>query len=267
MRLICRSALQSGFLQHWITGSFLFRKEQKKRFTLLLIFILSVFFIPSVYPKETLNTITLNLRDESPYNIGRPSDYVAKRVYCALNSMGQPFKAIEVPWKRAQINVENNYSQGIFPSGWNQRWENKLVKSIPINEGTIYWIVDKQSSIAPLEANFDHFSIGVIRGTHAYYWLKERSSNIVGLHDHLGLLGMLQKRRISAALTSRSSLLAAVKYSGFQLFKFNVIKAYRRVQYVLFAREFIDSHPEFLGQFDGFLGSCIHQYPKMDIEL
>ena len=205
--------------------------------------------------------ITLHLRENSPYNIGRSSEFVSLRVLCALNEMKMKYRTKEVPWKRAQDNVTKGISQAFYPAGLNQKREILYHRSNAINHGRIYWLIHKELNLNPHHEMFQQIPVVVVGGTRASKWIKARHHNVIEVSDHIGLIGMLVLKRVRIGLLSDASL-NDHRNTKLDISEFNVSTAYERKQFVFFSKSFINANPKFLNRFNSHLIMCIRQHPN-----
>ena len=216
-------------------------------------------YTPSV-PEE----ITLAVRLQSPYGPNGIASYVSDRVKCALKKMGQKYKIVALPWKRAQKLTEIGEIQAFFAGSRNPKRGAYSVFSSTINTGRANFYALKSFPLKAKDLKQSQAKIGTFFGSHHVRWAEKNGYKIhMAPKDQQALFELLNIGRIDLALASIANFYGIIALRKEDANKYKWYPARATDQVVFFSKIFVADNPQFVENFNKEVPACYKSHPEV----
>lgn len=215
-------------------------------------------------------TLTLSTNIAPPYQIekaGELSGLSIDTLDCILKKIKQPYKIIIRPWLRSISEVQHGKSNGFFTSTQIKRMDSFATLSAPLFLERWYWYYANNPHTNKAEGV--EKSVGVVRGSAQYQWLKSLNKyDIIEVNTQRQLVRLLEAGRVMAAVADKDNFQDEILNMGreIEIFPSKFIK-YTPMG-VYFSNYFLKNNSAFLANFNREIHHCIRGYrPLNDIEI
>ena len=211
-------------------------------------------------------SIALNTHDLFPYGSYQPDGSFSGVAYdvvdCALTKLDIDLNLKVVPWRRAQLEVENGDSDGFFAGSQNNHRDSYANKSVIIADQIWQWYLLKDSTWDTSSPEFKiDASVSSFLGANMQTWLVQNQFKVNSEpQDTKDLLDLLLLGRIDAALANNYVMDAIISKRGIgHMIRREQLKS--KPLYVYFNKKLSRQHPQFLPAFNLAVQDCQARIP------
>jgi len=179
-------------------------------------------------------------------------------VKCVVETLGQEVEIRFLPWKRAQVMVQNGAADGFFPASLSPERDAFAVRSDPVISVDWVWFTMKDSDWDIHSEKFKTEAVvAAERGSYYGSWL-ETSGYTVRFHpdNHLRMALMLKRNRVDAFLANDLVLAEELKGSGIGLDEFDRVTIKSDPLGVYFSSSYLQDKPDFMDKFNAAIPGC-----------
>jgi len=212
-----------------------------------------------------LANLRLNTEIAPPYQVQNGDNLSGTSINslkCILNRMDLSYAIEVVPWKRAQHHLENGTVDAYFTSMSSSKIDKYGILSAPIaiEKWYMYFKNKKLSENESFFKNKKSIKFGVIRGSTQALWLSENGYYIFQkVNKYEQLVKLLNIGRIDAYLADERIFGdKSVKYNLKSNHFFSKFHRYTPLG-VYFSKDFLQSKPKFIDDFNKNITSCIEE--------
>lgn len=205
---------------------------------------------------------TGDFNDARPSPVRMPDgsfDGIAVRVVsCALDAIGRAFEIHVLPWKRAQLEVQNGYADGFFAASQNARRDAYATASAIIARQTWTWYLLKDQILSPKDpANRLSMLTSSFLGANMQTWLRRNGYRTTDFppRDTNALLEMLLAGRVDAVLANNLVMESILDTRGVLSEIRSEVQQDKPLS-VYFSNDFLQLNPGFLAKFDAAVPDC-----------
>ncbi len=206
--------------------------------------------------------VILTTHDLPPYGSVQPDgtfDGIAVRVVsCALDAIDRAFEIHVLPWKRAQLEVQNGYADGFFAASQNARRDAYATASAIIARQTWTWYLRKDQILSPKDpANRLSMLTSSFLGANMQTWLRRNGYRTTDFppRDTNALLEMLLAGRVDAVLANNLVMESILGTRGVLSEIRSEVQQDKPLS-VYFSNDFLQLNPGFLAKFDAAVPDC-----------
>ena len=222
---------------------------------LITLFVLTRCFI--CCGDDELPLVRLTTQNWAPYQCVTPSGVsgvAVERVRSILNKMNYRCTIEVLPWKRAQLVVEQNHADGFFSASQNNSRDKYATISSPIAEQNWMWYFHTGKVVDVTSDEFvTNTNIGVLTGSNMSTWLKTNGfDHVFESHNMDALVKRFSTGLLQCVLSNELVMSATLK--RLNLSESDLISKLNRNKPlgVYFSKGFLQKHPGFLKEFNQF---------------
>lgn len=223
-----------------------------------------IFLGAQAHAKETITLTTFNLPHYGYFPLDSPilpianasfSGEAVDTIRCAFKALPYQLKIKVMPWKRAQLTVQQKLADGFFSASKNQSRDRYAIFSEPIADQVWQWYFKAENNITPTVEGFKtNAKIGALNGSLMKTWLNENNYKLgVNAQSSEALLKSLLNGRIDAILANKKVMASLMDD---ELSSIKSVEHSVRPLGVYFSKAFIKQHPEFLTRFNKRVRQC-----------
>lgn len=215
---------------------------------------------------EKVTLTTHNLHPYGSYPAHHAGEIIADETFtgvaadlikCVFEKLDIPLEIQVLPWKRAQLSVQEGRADGFFAASQNDAREEYAVRSVVVAEQKWTWYLLKDNPWTPQDPAFKaKATVGGFLGANMLDWMKEHHYNVTAMPiDTEGLLNMLLAGRVDAVMANNYVMNALLQEYGVE----DQVKSYPNKDkplYIYFSKEFLKSRPAFIENFDNMVPQC-----------
>lgn len=178
-------------------------------------------------------------------------------VRCVFKKLDIPLEIQVVPWKRAQLIVQEGRAAGFFAASQNESRDEYAVGSVSIAEQKWNWYLLKENPLSPQDPSFKaKATVGGFLGANMLKWMVENGYNVTANpNDTEGLLKMLLARRVDAVMANNYVMDALLQEYGVEDQVKSDLNKDKPLS-VYFSKEFLKSRPAFIESFNNMVPEC-----------
>jgi len=216
-------------------------------------------------PSSLDETITIAVKVNSAYLPGKLSGYLGKEISCVFNRMGQKYRFVELPWKRAQFLTKQGEVQGFFRAVKNNKRDQYASHvRFETREMRYYALANTPIDFNKLSsADNNNYGIGVAFGGFSERWAKKQGFNITfSPQENTNLTKGLLLKRVSVIITSKEVMNQFISLERRDPADFKSALAVESPAGIYFSNIFLNEHKGFLTTFNSHVATCIKQFPN-----
>jgi len=178
-------------------------------------------------------------------------------VRCVFEKMGIALEIQVLPWKRAQLYVQQGLADGFFAASQKDSRDDYAVMSSVIADQKWNWYLLKSNPLNPEDPSFkEKATVGGFIGANMLQWMNENGYNVIATpKDTELLLKQLLASRVDAVLANNYVMGRLLKAYGVE----TRVKTYVNQDKplgVYFSKKFVNSHPGFMEKFNSLIPEC-----------
>ncbi|WP_417454008.1 substrate-binding periplasmic protein [Kiloniella sp.] len=221
--------------------------------------VVMTFFSSAVIAAEPVIITTHELPPYSYFDEENNFTGIATTVLeCVLHKLEKPYKIQVVPWKRAQILVQNHEADGFYAASKNAFRDSYAVMTKAIAEQTWTWYLRKESLLDPQSNDFKkNANVSSFLGANMHKWLIANDYNVSNTPatDTKSLLRMLLSDRFEAVLANEL-VMDRLLHKTDQLEHVRKVDLKNKPLGVYFSNRFLLNNPGFIEQFNQQVTPC-----------
>lgn len=201
----------------------------------------------------------------APYHVSteKGADGMSVRaVACIMARINQPYTIEKLPWKRAQVMTKVGGLDGFFSASKSDDRDAFAVQSKVFLPQKRSFFLLKKNLTKPFETYTPkyikkHFLTAGRQGSNALKSLEQHGYKVVvKTRDTASLIEALKHNRVDAILDNELVLLNDIKGTNFKPHDFLIVTLEEHPMGVYFSKEFLQTRPEFLVDFNREVDAC-----------
>lgn len=205
--------------------------------------------------------VVLNTQQWPPFEWernGEQGGFAIEMVRCVFSKLGRPVEFQFLPWKRAQVDVQNGIADGFFPASQSADRDVYAVRSVPIISVDWVWFTKKDSKWDVLSPEFKmNAYVTAQQGSYYGVWLSQNGYKVdLYPNTHLQMTGMLQRDRLDAFLANDMVVGEELKGTEYSLNDFRMLTIKSDPLGVYFSKSFLQAKPDFIEKFNAVVPQC-----------